>query len=399
MMNDRRRPLEGIRVLELAQIVAGPFCGALMAEFGAEVIKVEMPGRGDDIRGMGPSEQNVGYWWAVDNRNKKVMTLDLHHPKGQEIVRRLVPLVDVVTENFRPGTLERWHVGWEDLRCINPRLVMARITTFGQTGPWRNGPGFAAIGSAFGGTWYINGPADRPPSRPTPVYPDYMTGLFTAFGVLAALRHRDATGEGQWIDAALYESTFRTLEHTATWYGRQGVVRERGGLQHVGWPGGACQTKDGRWVAYTAPAQHLFARVCKMLGQPDLPQDERYATAEARGLHMRAFIQEVERWFAAHTYEEASKALEEHQVPYSPIMSMADIFTEPHYRERDMIIDVPEPMLGSLPQPGVVPKLSRTPGRVTHAGPPLGQHTEEILCEFLQMSPAEIEELRKEGVI
>jgi formyl-CoA transferase len=398
-MQDGRRPLDGIRVLELAQIVAGPFCGALMAEFGAEVIKVEMPGRGDDVRRMGPAEGNVGYWWAVENRNKKVMTLDLHHPKGQDIVRRLVPSFDVVTENFRPGTLERWGLSWEDLSRINPRLVMARITTFGQTGPRRHGPGFAAIGSAFGGTWYINGPADRPPSRPTPVYPDYMTGLFTAFGVLAALRHRDATGEGQWIDAALYESTFRTLEYTATWYGRQGMVRERGGLQHVGWPGGACQTKDGRWVAYTAPAQHLFERVCKMLGQPDLPQDERYATAEARAQHMRGFIQEVERWFAARTYEEAAKALEEYQVPYSPIMSMADIFAEPHYRARDMIIDVPEPTLGPLPQPGVVPKLSRTPGRVTHAGPPLGYHTEAILREFLQMSPVEIESLRREGVI
>jgi formyl-CoA transferase len=398
-MGDGQLPLGGIRVLELAQIVAGPFCGSLMAEFGAEVIKVEMPGRGDDIRRMGPAEQNVGYWWAVDNRNKKAMTLDLHHPKGQEVVRRLVPLADVVTENFRPGTLERWHLGWEELSRINPRLIMARITTFGQTGPWRNGPGFAAIGSAFGGTWYINGPADRPPSRPTPVYPDYMTGLFTAFGILAALRHRDATGRGQWIDAALYEATFRTLEHTATWYGRQGVVRERGGLQHIGWPGGACQTKDGRWVAYTAPAQHLFERVCKMLGQPDLPQDERFASPEARGQHMRAFTEEVDRWFAAQTYEEASKALEEHQVPYAPIMNMADIFAEPHYRERDMIIDVPEPTLGSLPQPGVVPKLSRTPGRVTHAGPPLGQDTEEILRELLQMSPGEIAELRREGVI
>jgi formyl-CoA transferase len=398
-MSDGQLPLGGIRVLELAQIVAGPFCGSLMAEFGAEVIKVEIPGRGDDIRRMGPSEQNVGYWWAVDNRNKKVMTLDLHHPQGQEIVRRLVPLVDVVTENFRPGTLERWHLGWEELSRINPRLIMARITTFGQTGPWRNGPGFAAIGSAFGGTWYVNGPADRPPSRPTPVYPDYMTGLFTAFGILTALRHRDATGEGQWIDAALYEATFRTMEHTATWYGRQGVVRERGGLQHVGWPGGACQTKDGRWVAYTAPAQHLFERVRKMLGQPDLPQDERFATPEARGQHMRAFTEEVDRWFAAQTYEEASKALEEHQVPYAPIMSMADIFAEPHYRERDMIIDVPEPTLGALPQPGVVPKLSRTPGRVTHAGPPLGQDTEEILRELLRMSPGEIAELRRDGVV
>jgi crotonobetainyl-CoA:carnitine CoA-transferase CaiB-like acyl-CoA transferase len=385
--------------LELAQIVAGPFCGTLMAEFGAEVIKVELPGRGDDVRRMGPSEGGVGYWWAVDNRNKKVMTLDLHHPKGQEIVRRLVPSFDVVTENFRPGTLERWGLGWEELGRIHPPLVMARITTFGQTGPWHNGPGFAAIGSAFGGTWYINGPADRPPSRPTPVYPDYMTGLFTAFGILAALRHRDATGEGQWIDAALYESTFRTLEHTATWYGRQGTVRERGGLQHVGWPGGACQTSDGRWVAYTAPAQHLFERVCKMLGQPDLPQDERYVTAAAREQHMRAFIKQVEAWFAVHTYEEASKALQEYQVPYSPIMSMADIFNEPHYRARDMIIDVPESTLGSLPQPGVVPKLSRTPGRVTHAGPPLGCHTEDILREFLQMSPADIATLRQERVI
>jgi crotonobetainyl-CoA:carnitine CoA-transferase CaiB-like acyl-CoA transferase len=398
-MSDQRLPLEGIRILELAQIVAGPFCGALMAEFGAEVIKVEMPGRGDDVRRMGPSEKDVGYWWAVENRNKKVMTLDLHHPKGQEIVRRLVPHVDVVTENFRPGTLERWQLGWDDLQRINPRLIMARITAFGQTGPRRNGPGFAAIGSAFGGNWYLTGPADRPPARPTPVYPDYLTGLFTAFGVLAALRHRDATGEGQWIDAALYESAFRIMEYTPTWYGRQGMVRERGGRQHVGWPGGACQTKDGRWVAYTAPAQHLFKRLCMMLGQPELPRDPRYTTAQSRAAHIPDFLKQVEDWFAGRTYEEAAQALEEAQVPYSLIMSMADIFAEPHYRERNMIIDVPEDTLGSLPQPGVVPKLSRTPGRVTHAGPPMGRDNETILSEFLQMSPAEIAELRRDGVI
>jgi formyl-CoA transferase len=399
MMNDGRRPLEGIRVLELAQIVAGPFCGALMAEFGAEVIKVEMPGRGDDVRRMGPSEEDVGYWWAVENRNKKVISLDLHHPKGQEIVRRLVPHVDVVTENFRPGTLERWHLGWEDLSRVHPGLIMARITAFGQTGPRRHGPGFAAIGSAFGGNWYLTGSPDRPPARPTPVYPDYLTGLFTVFGVLVALRHRDATGEGQWIDAALYESAFRIMEYTPSWYGRQGMVRERGGRQHVGWPGGACQTKDGRWVAYTAPAQHLFERLCKMMGHPDLPRDARFATAKARAEHIPAFLKQVDAWFAARTYEEAAQALEEAQVPYSLIMSMADIFAEPHYRARDMIIDVPEPTLGTLPQPGVVPKLSRTPGRVTHAGLPMGYHNEEILRELLQMSPAEIAELRQERVI
>ena len=399
MMSDGRLPLEGIRVLELAQIVAGPFCGALMAEFGAEVIKVEMPGRGDDVRRMGPSEEDVGHWWAVENRNKKVITLDLHHPKGQEIVRRLVPQVDVVTENFRPGTLERWHLGWEDLSRVNPRLIMARITAFGQTGPRRHGPGFAAIGSAFGGNWYLTGPPDRPPVRPTPVYPDYLTGLFTAFGVLVALRHRDATGEGQWIDAALYESAFRIMEYTPSWYGRQGMVRERGGRQHIGWPGGACQTKDGRWVAYTAPAQHLFERLCKMMGHPDLPQDQRYATAKARAEHIPAFLTQVDAWFAARTYEEAAQALEEAQVPYSLIMSMADIFTEPHYRARDMIIDVAEPTLGALPQPGVVPKLSRTPGRVTHAGLPMGYHTDEVLRGLLDLSEAEVAELRQEGIV
>ncbi len=293
-MRDGRRPLDGIRVLELASIVAGPFCGGLMAEFGAEVIKTELPSRGDDIRRMGPREDDVRYWWALENRGKKVFTLDLHLPKGQEIVKRLASQVDVILENFRPGVLEGWNLGWEDLSRINPRLIMARVTAFGQTGPRSHGPGFAAIGSAFGGTWYLNGIPDQPPVRPTPVYPDYLTGLFTAFGVMAALRHRDHTGEGQWIDAALYESAFRITEYSSTFYGRQGVVRERGARQHVGWLGAACLTQDGHWVAYTVPAQHLFERLCTMIGQPDLPKDVRYATAEARSENMRELMQDVE---------------------------------------------------------------------------------------------------------
>jgi crotonobetainyl-CoA:carnitine CoA-transferase CaiB-like acyl-CoA transferase len=398
-MQHGRRPLDGIRVLELASIVAGPFCGALLAEFGAEVIKTEIPGRGDDVRRMGPQEDGVGYWWALENRGKKVLTLDLHHPQGQEIVKRLVPHVDVVLENFRPGVLERWHLGWEDLSRLNPRLIMARITTFGQTGPRRHGPGFAAIGSAFGGTWFLNGTADQPPVRPTPVYPDYLTGLFTAFGVLAALRHRDHTGEGQWIDASLYESAFRITEYSATLYGRQGVVRERGARQHVGWPGGACLTKDGHWVAYTVPAQHLFERLCVMLGQPALSKDARYTTAEARSQHLPELMQQVQEWFAARTYAEAEQALEAHQVPYSRIMSMADIFADPHYQERQMLIDVPHPTLGALSQPGVVPKLSRSPGRISHAGPALGEHTDDILGSLLGLSAAEVVALRQEGII
>jgi crotonobetainyl-CoA:carnitine CoA-transferase CaiB-like acyl-CoA transferase len=398
-MSRGRRPLDGIRVLELAQVVAGPFCGTLMAEFGAEVIKTEMPGRGDDLRRLGPAEDGVSYWFAVDNRNKKLMTLDLHRPEGQDIVRRLVPRCDVVLENFRPGVLERWGLGWEALHALNPRLVMARITAFGQTGPRRQGPGYAAIGSAFGGTWYLNGHADRPPARPTPVYPDYMTGLFTAFGVMAALRHRDLTGEGQWIDAALYESAFRVLEYTTTFYGRRGVVRERGGLQHAGWPGGAFQTKDGHWVVFTAPAQHLFERLCAMLGQPDLPKDPRFASAEERPKHIPHVLGLAEAWFAERAFAEVIAALTAHDIPHSPVMSIADIFRDPHYREREMIVDVPAEGAGTLPQPGVVPKLSLTPGRVDHAGPAMGRHTDEVLSGLLGMSAAEIAGLRADRVI
>ena len=397
-MSDHSLPLSGIRVLELAQIVAGPFCGTLMAEFGAEVIKTELPGKGDDLRRLGPTEQGVNYWYAVDNRGKKVITLDLRTPKGQEVVRRLVPLSDVVIENFRPGVLESWGLGWEDLRRLRPSLVMARVTAFGQTGPLRDGPGFAAIASAFGGTWYLNGPADRPPSRPTPVYPDYLTGLFTAFGVMAALRHRDATGKGQWIDAALYESAFRILEYTPTFYGRQGVVRERGGIQHSGWPGGAFETSDGRWIVFTTPAQHLFECLCVMLGDPDLPKDARFATHDGRSANMAELLAMAQAWFAARTFEEAVADLQRHDIPHSPIMSMADVFADPHYRERQSIIEVPSE-IGPLPQPAVVPRLSATPGRVTHAGPPLGRHTDEVLTGLLAMSPAEIAELRAAGAI
>lgn len=394
-----RRPLDGIRVLELAQIVAGPFCGTLMAEFGADVIKTEMPGKGDDLRRLGPAEDDRSYWYAVDNRGKRVMTLDLRTPKGQDIVRRLVPLCDVVLENFRPGVLERWGLGWDELHRLNPRMVMARVTAFGQTGPLRQGPGFAAIASAFGGTWYVNGHADRPPARPTPVYPDYLTGLFTAFGVMAALRHRDATGEGQWIDAALYESAFRILEYSTTLYGRKGKIRERGSLQHSGWPGGAFETKDGRWIVFTAPAQHLFERLCAMIGEPGLPRDPRFATHAAREQHIPEVLDLMRAWFAERPFDEAVKALEAHDVPHSPIMSMADIFADPHYRERETIIDVPAEGLGTFAQPAVIPRLSLTPGRVTHAGPKLGRHTDEILSEWLGMSTAEISALRGDGVI
>jgi crotonobetainyl-CoA:carnitine CoA-transferase CaiB-like acyl-CoA transferase len=231
------------------------------------------------------------------------------------------------------------------------------------------------------------------------VYPDYMTGLFTAFGVLAALRHRDATGEGQWIDASLYESAFRVMEYTTTLYGRRKVVRERGGVQHAGWPGGAFETQDGRWIVFTAPAQHLFERLCVMLGQPALPRDPRFASAEERPKNIPVILELATAWFKARPFDKAIEELKTHDIPHSPIMSMADIFADPHYRERQMIIDVMAEGLGALPQPGVIPKLSATPGRVTHAGPALGRHTDEILSGLLGMSAADIAGLRAERVV
>jgi crotonobetainyl-CoA:carnitine CoA-transferase CaiB-like acyl-CoA transferase len=276
---------------------------------------------------------------------------------------------------------------------------MARITAFGQNGPLKDGPGYAAIGSAFGGTWYVNGSADRPPARPTPVYPDYMTGLFTAFGVMTALRHAERTGEGQWIDAALYESAFRVMEYSTTFYGRQKVVRERGGVQHAGWPGGAFETLDGKWIVFTSPAQHLFERLCAMIGKPDLPKDPRFASATERPKHIPELIDMMTGWFRSRPFEKALAELKTADIPHSPIMSMADIFADPHYRARDMIIDVPAEGLGTLPQPGVVPKLSRTPGRVDHAGATIGRHTDEILSGVLGLSPDEIAALRADRVI
>jgi crotonobetainyl-CoA:carnitine CoA-transferase CaiB-like acyl-CoA transferase len=392
------RPLAGLRVIDIATYIAAPYCATIMAEFGAEVIKTELPGKGDDLRRLGPTEDGTNYWYALDNRGKKVVTLDLRKPKGQDLVRRLVPLCDVLIENFRPGVMESWGLGWEELKKIRPSLVMARVTAFGQTGPLRQGPGFAAIASAFGGTWYLNGHADRPPARPTPVYPDYLTGLFTAFGVMAALRHRDATGEGQWIDAALYESAFRILEYTTTLYGRKGVVRERGSVQHAGWPGGAFLTKDGHWIVFTTPAQHLFERLCALLGQPDLPKDPRFTSHDARSANMSELLAMVSAWFGERSFDDAVAALLAHDIPHAPVMSMADIFANPHYRERQTIIEV-ESDVGPLPQPAVVPRLSATPGRVTHAGPSLGRHTDEVFSSLLGLSSTEIAALRAEGVV
>jgi formyl-CoA transferase len=290
-------------------------------------------------------------------------------------------------------------LAWEQLHAINPGMVMARVTAFGQTGPLKDGPGYAAIGSAFDGTWYVNGHADRPPARPTPVYPDYMTGLFTAFGVMTALRHRDQTGEGQWIDAALYESAFRVMEYTTTFYGRQQVVRERGGVQHAGWPGGAFETLDGKWLGFTAPAQHLFDRLCAMIGQADLPKDPRFATSTERPKHIPLVIGMMTEWFKARPFDAAMAALEKADIPHSPIMSMADIFEDPHYRAREMLIDVPVEGLGTFTQPGVVPKLSLTPGRATHAGSSMGRHTDEILSGLLGLTSVEIADLRAQRVI
>ena len=402
-MADRKthpdRPLEGIRVVDIATFIAGPFAACLLADFGAEVIKAEMPGEGDSLRQMGPVYNGGSFWWSVDNRNKKCITLDLRKPKGQEIVKRLVEQADVLVENFRPGTLERWGIGYDVLSRVNPRLVMARISAFGQTGPYRERPGFATVADAMGGLQYMTGFPDLPPIRPGMAVPDYLTGVFTAFAIMMAIHYRDKTGRGQYIDSALYESIFRITEYTAGAYGKLGQVRERTGISRTGAPGSVYQTSDGKWVGISTPNDRLFTRLAAAMDRAELATDPRYATGQARMERREETNGIVADWVAKHTAKEVVDKLEQAEVPCAPVYSIADIFADPHYQAREMVATVDDPVLGEINMPGVVPKMSLTPGRIAWSAPPMGAHNEEVYCGLLGYSAEELERLKVDGVV
>ena len=403
-VTDSSQALAGVTVLDLATFLAAPLCATLLGEFGADVIKVEQPGVGDDLRRLGPSADASGssYWWFVEARNKKSITCNLRDPEGQALIRRLVASTDVVAENFRPGTLERWNLGWDELSRIRPALVMLRISAFGQTGPQRARPGFGRIAAAVGGLSYISGYPDRPPVTPgTPTVPDYLAGVFGALGALVALRHAERTGQGQVVDLGLYEPVLRILDDAVAVFGATGQVRERiGSGTESAVPHNHYRSRDGRWIAIACTNDRMFARLLQALGRPELEGDPRMASVRARLAHREAVDELVAAWVAAREAAEALRALEAAEVPSSLVASVRDLFEDPQVRARENILRLVVPLVGALAMPGVVPRLTGTPGRVERAGPTTpGEHNEEVYGGRLGLSQAELARLRARGVI
>jgi crotonobetainyl-CoA:carnitine CoA-transferase CaiB-like acyl-CoA transferase len=394
--------LDGLTVLDCATFVAAPFCCTLLGEFGATVIKVEQPGIGDDLRRLGRrAASGQPDWWLVESRNKKSITCNLRAPEGQALLRRLAASADVLAENFRPGTMERWGLGWEDLRAGNRRLVMVRISAFGQTGPARERPGFGRIAAAVSGASYLSGHPDRPPVSPgTPTIPDYLAGVFGAFGALTALRHRDRTGEGQVVDIGLYEPMLRMLDELVPVYGATGYVRERiGSATEYVVPHNHYATRDGGWIAIACTNDRMFDRlVTKAMDQPALVSE--FPTMAARLARRDDVDAAVARWVGALDATEALARLDAAEVPCSRVASVHDIFDDPQVHARANIVALPSPLGGLLHMVGVVPRLSVTPGEVREAGPlQIGAHNEEIYCGRLGLSRDELASLRARGVV
>lgn len=397
-------PLAGIRVVDVATVIAAPFCATLMGEFGADVLKVEQPHGGDSLRNFGtPSQRGDTLTWLSEARNKRSLTLDLRRPEGAEVFKELIAKSDVLCENFRTGTLEKWGLGWDVLHEINPRLVMLRITGYGQTGPYKDRPGFARVAHAVGGIAYLAGmPKGTPVTPGSTTLGDYMTGLYGCLGVLMALRHRDRTGEGQYVDAALYESVFRCTEELAPAFGMFGVVRERHGSSHNDFaaPHGHFSTKDGKWVAISCVTDLLFARLANAMGRPELASHSTYGE-QAQRMALRHDVNEIVRdWCGSLTRDEVLERCYATDTPAGPLNNIADIFGDRQFHARRNLaaVDVPgsgETLIAQAP----VPKLSETPGSIRSLGPELGEHTEEVLRDLLGLSDEQIAELRAKKVV
>ena len=392
-------PLSGIKVLELGTLIAGPFCAKTLGDFGAEVIKVEPPGEGDPLRRWRRMRNGVSLWWHVQSRNKKSITLDLRQAEGQDIVRRLARECQIVIENFRPGALEKWNLGWEDLSRENPNLILVRISGYGQTGPYRERPGFAAIGEAMGGLRYITGFPDRPPVRPNLSVGDTLASLHGVIGALLALHHVRNGGKGQVIDVALYESVFNVTESLLPEFDAQRVVRERSGSTLPGIaPSNLYPCSDGSYVLIAGNADSLYRRLMTAIGREDLRDDPALARNDGRAAQMERIDEAIAAWTARFTQEEVLSEMQKAEVPAGRIYSAADIAADPHYAAREMIQEVVAGDGEPLKVPGVIPKLSATPGAIRSAAPKLGEHTDEVL-RGLGFSANEIAALRAKNVV
>ncbi len=396
---ERQGPLAGRRVLEIGSTVAGPFCGRMLADFGAEVIKVE-PAEGDPVRTMGKQFEGRSLYAASIFRNKRLVSIDLHSEEGRALVRDLAVKSDILVENFKPGTLEKWGLGWEDLSKLNPRLIMVRISGFGQDGPYSRRPGYGVVCEAVSGLRHLTGDPDRAPSRVGVSMTDYIAGLHGAYGAVMALMARDKTGRGQCIDATLFESAFNFMEVWIPAYDKLGFIPERTGSRLIGsTPNNLYPTADGSYIHITAMADNLFRRLVEAMGQPALAQDPRFANAIERNAQHEALDGIISDWTKTLRLAEIEAILHKAQVPATRIFTVEDIFNDPHYRARGSIVNAPDQHLGSIAMPGVVPRLSETPGGVRHAGRDVGQDSREVLRDVLGLSETAIDELARNGVI
>jgi crotonobetainyl-CoA:carnitine CoA-transferase CaiB-like acyl-CoA transferase len=394
--------LEGSRVLDIATFLAGPFCATQLGEFGAEVIKVELPGVGDATRRFG-SMTDCGDTlpWLSESRNKKCITLDLRKPDGAALLKQLVGKSDILVENFQPGTMERWGLGWDVLSEVNPRLIMVRISGYGQTGPYKDRPGFGRIGNAFGGLSFLAGYPDRAPVTPgSATIPDYMAGIYGALGALLAMQAREKTGRGQVVDIGLYEPIFRILDELAPAFQHKGYIRQRMGpgtvnvVPHSHYP-----TKDNRWIAIACTNDKIFARLAEAMKQPELAAPERWGTLARREAERADVDSAVSSWTAGYDRADLLQLCEASQVPCGPVYAIDEIFEDPHYAARENILRVQDPRVGELAVPNLVPHLSETPGAIHWLGQPLGSHNDEIYGGLLGLGPAEMQRLRETAVI
>ena len=391
-------PLAGIKVVELGTLIAGPYCARLLAEFGADVVKVETPGEGDPLRKWRKLHEGNSLWWYAQARNKRSVAVNLKEPEGQEVVRRLVREADILVENFRPGALEKWGLGYEGLSRDNPRLVMVRLSGFGQTGPNKDRPGFGAIGESMGGMRYITGYPDRAPVRVGISIGDSLAAMFGVIGALMAMHHRTKSGRGQVVDVALYEAVFAMMESMLPEYGMGGFVRERSGAALPGIvPSNTYPCKDGKYVVIGANADSIFKRMMRAIGRSDLAEDPALASNDGRVRRTEELDRVIGDWTSRHGLDEVLEILERAEVPSGRIYSIADIAADLHYQARGMI---ERHKLGGeeLLLPGMVPKLSETPGATRWIGPRLGEHTDEVLCG-LGYDPQAIAGLRSRGVV
>ena len=394
-------PLSGLRVIEMGTLLAGPFCGQLLGDFGAEVIKIEPPGQGDPMREWGQEKSHgMSLWWPVVARNKKSATLNLREERGQEIARELIGKADFLIENFRPGTLEKWHLGYQDLRGINPGLIMVRVSGFGQTGPYAKRAGFGAVGEAMGGLRYVCGDPSTPPSRMGISIGDSLAATFACLGALSALHHRQQTGEGQIVDSAIYEAVLNMMESLVTEYDKAGYIRERQGaiLPNVA-PSNVYPTSDQGMILIAANQDTVFRRLAEAMGRPDLASDPRYATHSARGANQRELDALIADWTRTIPAEQLEKMMDEHGIPSGKIYRTPEMLEDAHFRAREAIVKTLHPKFGELRMQNVAPKLSRTPGGIHAPAPELGQHSEEIYRTLLGFDTARINELRGRGII